>query len=617
MSAQIFLFLVLALSVSCSEKPEYTVTSPDGNIVASIKFDRDKGSVSYSVASGGKEIILPGSVGINSDIGDFRSGLKFKKAETLVVDESYSLPQGKFSEYRNHANELKMTLGREGHRMIVCFRVYDEGVAFRYEIPGEGEITIIEESSIVNLAGNNFTYWGQNHPNKYGYESALGPVEGEMISIPVLAELKDLSHFVLISQAGTNGSYIQPHFNRNGSEFSYAFPLDQEKIGPVRTKLPFVSPWRMIIISQGDPGRIVESALPENLNPRTENEFLNEDGTFREWLKPGNVMWDYIAKDGDKPRMWIDAASEMDWDYYMADAGFANRWGGSDSVKNIIEYAGRKGVSIIGWAHTREFNTREKAAETMARYASWGLKGAKIDFFDHNTLSENPREWRDYEDTQKSLQMRDWIFELALENKFLIELHGNTMPTGERRQYPNLMTLEGVDGMERRAKPAANDLTIPFTRNVMGPVSYTVIHFERSPGTHAYQLAMPVIYEAGLKIYAEHGRKLLEWPGRELIQDIPAAWDATKYVEGYPASHIVIARRKGSDWYIGGMTDSARTVIIQLNFLEHGKSYRALLFSDSTHTTMKRKLFTVDSNSKLSAALLERGGFACRISPEL
>ena len=91
----------------------------------------------------------------------------------------------------------------------------------------------------------------------------------------------------------------------------------------------------------------------------------------------------------------------------------------------------------------------------------------------------------------------------------------------------------------------------------MGPVSYTVIHFERSPGTHAYQLAMPVIYEAGLKIYAEHGRKLLEWPGRELIKDIPAAWDESRFIEGLPASHIVIARRKGSDWYVAGMTESA------------------------------------------------------------
>jgi alpha-glucosidase len=327
-------------------------------------------------------------------------------------------------------------------------------------------------------------------------------------------------------------------------------------------------------------------------------------------------MWDYIAKDGDKPRIWIDAASEMGWDYYMADAGFAEKWGGSDSVIKIIDYASGKGISILGWAHTREFDTREKAAGTMKRYASWGLSGAKIDFFDHNTLSDNPREWRDYEDTQQSLQMRDWIFDLAIENEFLLELHGNTMPSGERRQFPNLMTLEGVDGMERRAKPAANDLTIPYTRNVMGPVSYTVIHFERCPGTHAYQLAMPVVYEAGLKIYAEHGRKLLEWPGREFIQDIPAAWDETKYIEGLPASHIVIARRKGADWYVAGMTDAARKVEIPLKFLESGRYYSALIFSDDTHDTMSRKTDRVSNDSSITFELLERGGFACRLSPE-
>jgi alpha-glucosidase len=178
------------------------------------------------------------------------------------------------------------------------------------------------------------------------------------------------------------------------------------------------------------------------------------------------------------------------------------------------------------------------------------------------------------------------------------------------------MTLEGVDGMERRTKPAANDLTIPYTRNVMGPVSYTVIHFERSPGTHAYQLAMPVIYEAGLKIYAEHGRKLLEWPGRELIHDIPAAWDETKYLEGLPASYIVIARRKGTTWYIGGMTDSARIIDLPLSFLDRGKRYSAHIFSDDTHLTMKRDTALVDNNSKITLSLLDRGGFACRITKE-
>ena len=617
MKLNYFLFILLLIIVSagsCTLKSEFVISSPDGSLKAVVKFDRNQGTLTYSVVSRDKEIILPSRLGINTDAGDFSSGVKLKKSAQGIVDETYSLPQGKVSEYHNHANELIISVSKDKKMLNIRFRVYDDGLAFRYEMPGEDEITIHDETSSVHLAGENFTFWGQSHPNRYGYEGALGPVESELISIPVLAELKDRGHFVLISQAATYGNYIQPHFKRTGSDFEFCFPLDQEKIGPVKSSLPFVSPWRMIIVSPDNPGKIVESYLMENLNPPTNPAFLNEEGIIKEWVKPGNVMWDYIAKDADKPRMWIDATSEMGWDYYMADAGFANRWGGSDSVPNIVKYAATKSVCVIGWAHTREFDTREKATETMAQYASWGLKGAKIDFFDHNTLSENPREWRDYEDTQQSLQMRDWIFELSIDNEFLLELHGNTMPTGERRQFPNLMTLEGVDGMERRTKPAANDLTIPYTRNVMGPVSYTVIHFERSPGTHAYQLAMPVVYEAGMKIYAEHGRTLLEWPGRELIKDIPAAWDETRFIEGLPASHIVIARRKGSDWYVAGMTDSARNLVIPLNFLDPGNNYNALIFSDDTHQTMKKEIIEVNAGSSLTPDLLDRGGFACRIT---
>lgn len=567
------------------------------------------------VLSHGTEIISASPIGINTDLGDFRSGMSLKKHAAKTIDETYTLPQGKVSTYRNNAHELTLKCSKEGHEINILFSVFNDGVAFSFKIPGEGNIEIYEENSAILLAGENFTYWGQNHPNKYGYESALGPIDGDLMSNPVLAQLKDSEHFVLMGQAATYGNYIQAHFTRSGSTFTYSFPLDQEKLGPVRTTLPFQSPWRMVIISPDNPGKIVESYLMENLNPPTNPAFLNEDGTIKKWVQPGNVMWDYIAKDGDKPRMWIDAAAEMGWKYYMADAGFAGRWGGNDSVQKIIDYANMKNVNVIGWAHTREFDTREKAIETMGRYAQWGLKGAKIDFFDHNTLDENPRSWRDYEDTQQSLRMRDWIFELGMDNTFLLELHGNTVPTGERRQFPNLMTLEGVDGMERRAKPASNDLTIPYVRNVMGPVSYTVIHFERSPGSHAYQLAMPIVYEAGLKIYAEHGQKLLEWPGREIIQDIPAAWDQTKYIEGLPASHIVIARRKGQVWYIGGMTDEARTVNISLDFLDEGKDYHALIFSDETHTSMKREIKSVKNDTNLSIALLERGGFGLRLNP--
>lgn len=580
-----------------------------------MSYDEGLGTLTYRVESNSREIILASPVGIHTDRGDFRSGMALAGHDSRVIEETYTLPQGKVSSYHDNAHEETLRFNKDGQEIDMVFRVYNDGVAFRFVIPGEGNIEIYEESSAIQLAGENFTYWGQPHPNRYGYEGALGPLTADTMSVPVLAHLEDLDHYVLMAQAATYGQYIQPHFTRSGSAFRFCFPQDQKKLGPVRTSLPFHSPWRMIIISPDNAGKIVESTLVENLNPPTDPALLKEDGTVKDWVRPGLVMWDYIAGDRDRPRMWINAAADMGWKYYMADARFASLWGGEDSVRAVLDYAKTKNVSVIGWAHTREFDSPEKAAATMRRYADWGLKGAKIDFFDHNTLSDHPRGWHDYEDTQQSLQMRDWIFQLGVKNKLLLEFHGCTMPTGERRRYPNLMTLEGVDGMERRAKPAANDLTIPYVRNVMGPVSYTIIHFERSPGTHAYQMAMSIIYEAGLKIFAEHGRKLLEWPGREMIQDIPSGWDETRFIEGKPASHIILARRKGQDWYIGGMTDSSRRVTIPLKMLTQGDVYHALMFTDKDHDSMYREMRSVTNTTELVISMLERGGFAIRLRP--
>lgn len=607
--ASLFICSILA----CSTKSDFVIYSPDNQIITLIKFNKKEGTIHYSVKSRNHEIIALSSMGISTDKEDFTSGMKFKAYAKKKIDETYQLPQGKVSTYVNHANEQTLKLDKNGQELEIIFRVYNDGIAYRYHLSGEREVDFKGEISSINLSGDNFTYFGQNHPNRFGYESVLGKIEGERMSNPVLAHLQDKNHFILMGQAATYGNYVQSHFLRSGSKFTYSFPLDQEKIGPVRSSLPFKSPWRIAIISPENPSKIVESYLVENLNPPTNSVFLNQNGRIKDWVRPGRVMWDFIARDGDKPRMWIDATKKMGWEYYMADAGFANRWGGSDSVPAVIKYADKQGVGVIGWAHTREFDTPEKADSTMRIYSEWGLKGAKIDFFNNNTLSENPKEWRDYEDTQQSLKMRDWIFDLGIKYSFLLELHGNTIPTGERRQFPNLMTLEGVDGMERRTKPASNDLTIPFVRNVMGPVSYTVVHFERSPGTHAYQLAMPIVYEAGLMIYAEHGEKLLEWAGREMIKDLPSTWDEIKFIDGFPGSHIILARRKGNDWYIGGMTDASRTVDIQLNFLEEGNDYNALIFNDDSQTSMKREYKSVTNNSILSFNLLERGGFAIRL----
>jgi len=222
-----FLLLVCFLG-ACSSKSDFSISSPDGQITAKMTFDKKTVVLNYTVQSREHEIITASQVGLSTSIGDFTGGMKLKKYAQKTIDETYTLPQGKVSTYRNNANELTVVLKKEGKEVDVIFRVYNDGIAFRYEIPGVGEIEISGENSAIQLAGENFTYWGQNHPNRYGYESALGPIDGEQMSNPVLAHIQDHNHYVLMGQAATNGTYIQPHFQRTGSKFQYSFPLDQE-----------------------------------------------------------------------------------------------------------------------------------------------------------------------------------------------------------------------------------------------------------------------------------------------------------------------------------------------------------------------------------------------------
>lgn len=612
----IFTAAMICISGIVTQAADLTIDSPDANIKAVLTFNEKEGTLSYRVQSSGQEIIAASPIGIHTDRGDFRTGMRLAGTRQRLIDETYRLPQGKVSIYRNLANEVTLNVTKENRSADIVFRVYNDGIAFCFALGGRGEIAIYEESSSIKLSGENFEYWGQDHPNSYAYESALGPIDGQRMSIPVLAHLQDRDHYVLMGQAATYGHYIQPHFLRSGATFAFSFPLDQAELGPVRANLPFQSPWRMVVISPDTPARIVESYLAENLNPPTDPGFLNPDGMIQDWVRPGRVVWDFIAGDKDKPGMWTDAAASMGWEYYLADAGFSRQWGGEDAVRKATAYAASKNVGIIGWAHTRDFDTRQKTVETLQRYADMGLKGAKIDFFDHNTLSDPPnRVTNDYEDTQRSLQMRDWILQQSIDHKFLLEFHGCTIPAGERRRYPNLMTFEAVNGMEKRTPTVANDLTIPYIRNVVGPVSYTVIRFSKSPGSHAYQLAMPIVYEAGLMIYAEHGQKLLDWPGSEMLRKIPAAWDEIRFIDGSPTDFVIVARRKGQDWFIGGMTAKPRTATVSLTFLDAKNNYSALIFSDLTHTDMLRRTQTVSCADSLKISLQENGGFAVHLAP--
>lgn len=584
---------------------ESTVSSPDGHITATVAFDETGGAISYSVKSGTITVIEESPLGITTDLGDFTQEMSLSGTATQVVHETYTLPVGKRSTYVNHANELVLNLKKSEQEVRFRFRAYNDGVAFSYAVDGSGPIAISGETSAFKLSAvGPVKYWGQNHPNNYGYETMLGQVNGDRMSIPVLAELEEHNHFIFMAQAASYGTYIVPNFKRDGRQFNVSFPMDQKE--PVRTELPFQSPWRVAIISPENPGKIVESTMLENLNPPTEPDLMNAD-----WIKAGRVSWDYLAGDRDNPQVWVDFDVQMGWEYHLVDAGFEKRF----DVQEATRYAREKHVEIIGWGYTPRLNTREKAEAALGRYANMGLRGAKLDFFDHHPFVDN-RRTNDFEDTQASLQMRDYFMEIAAEKHLLLEFHGCTLPTGERRRYPHFMTAEGVAGMEKRNPRIENDLTIPYVRNIMGPVSFTVIKFDRSVGSQAYQMGQCVVYEAGLQIYAERHDKLLTFKGVGFLQKVPSAWDETRFIEGYPETHAVFARRKAQDWYIGGITNQPRVVRSQLDFLTEGKSYEAQIYKDgNTKTDLVIEQKTVTRDGRLEISMLQKGGFAVYLKP--
>ena len=597
--------VALLSTVASVADAQYTVRSPDGRITLAVRHTSD--DLTFTVTSGRSVLVDRGALGMVTSRGDFRSGLRFVRQSRSVVNDTYRLPVGKRSTYVDHANELELAFRKGEHDVHLVLRAYDDGVAFRYVLPGSGDVEIASEHTTFPLAGDNVTYWGQAHPNNYGYETALGPVVAERISMPVLAELSERGHFVLIAQAASYGTYVIPNFARSGNTLAVRFPMDQKE--PVRTTLPFASPWRFMIVSPANAGRIVESVMVENLNPPT-------DPALRDaaWIRPGRASWDYIAGDGRKLGTWIDFAAEMGWEWHVTDAGWQNR------VPHMLEttaYAKARNVSIMAWGKVanRDFLYRRDRAEAwMAGLARLGIRGAKIDFFDQRDSTATATD--DLEDTQARLQLRDFLTETAAKHRLMVEYHGSAIPSGERRRWPNLASAESVYGLERRTQNLQHDLTIPYVRNVMGPVSYTPFHLTRSIGSVAYQLGQTVIYEAAIQIFAERHDRILGFSGVSFLKAVPATWDDTRFVDGAPTSHTIVARRKGDAWFVGGITRDARTASLSLDFLPAGADFEAEIFRDgATKTDLVMEKRRVTRGDVLSVPMLAAGGFAAWVHP--
>lgn len=585
-----------------------TVSSPDGKIRVELVLRND--SLFYKTYRNNLLVVDLSNVGIQYTAGSFLKNLTFDKQSTKEINESYTLPSGKTSTYLNHCNELTLTFKNLSSVMEMVFRVYNDGFAFRYGSPllTNLDVAIQQENSFININGFQNS-WVQKYHAHYSwyYEKRDWSSNFSQKELNTPALVKSGDTYLLISEAANYGNYATSKLIAAASEGSYYF----QPVGSIITRLPFVTPWRVVIM--GDMKDVVESVMIENLNPATEIADLS-------WIKPGRVSWDWGGEDAqntvglDTAKQYIDMAAYMGWEYFNLDDGWdSNR--ADYTLQEIVNYAAGKSVGLIVWTHHNRFqNNRQDIYNKLKVWKDMGVKGIKVDF------------WED--DAQAMMQKYDKLIEVAAELKLIVNLHGCTKPSGIRRRWPNLLTSEAVLGGEyyigndSHMVHARHNISLAMTRNVIGPMDYTPCDFGKKDGrilqvtSWSHQLALSIAYESGLQYLIDQPRNYRYHIAESFLRHLPVVWNETKCIEAEPDRFVTMARRNGSEWYVASLSDENRDLNLNLSFLQPDIQYNAYIYKDGDcmseiHFEYKTGLTNQDV---LTVPVKKSGGVTVRFS---
>ena len=518
------------------------------------------------------------------------------------VTDDYQMLTGKRLHCHNEANEY-----RSGD---ILLRVYNNGIALRntevtYRIPEgmhrwmqqwcdsyEGFFpldTTYKIAPIPSYSGISKSKEGWN--NHWGYPALLEPTDGI---------------FVLLSEANIEqGQSASSLFNEG--EWYRVTPAET-----IKGKTCDHTPWQLAII--GSLSDVVESTLVTDVS----NPCKIKDTS---WIKPGVVSWIYWAynhgsNDYNIIQKYVDMARDLQLPYVLIDAEWDEMKDGK-TIEDAVNYAKAQGVkpliwynSSVGWvdgAPTPKF--RLNKADDREREFAWlekiGVAGVKIDFFSG--------------DTQRNMDYCIDLLESAARHHLLVNFHGATIPRGWQRTYPNLMTTEGVYGAEWynnvatfTDKAACHNATLPFTRNVIGPMDYTPCTFSDSQHPHittkAHELALTILFESALQHLADRPESYMVQPQevKDFFTNLPTVWDETHLLSGYPGESVVMARRNGKTWYIAGINGTNQEKELTIDKKAIGKFSKATLFEDTSKGD-----WNIHQIKKLPTSIIcqPRGGF--------
>ncbi|KAB2870418.1 MAG: glycoside hydrolase family 97 protein, partial [Bacteroidales bacterium] len=636
----IFLGLMMGL-LSCSNK-EFTVFSPSSKVKLNFALAGEN-QPSYSVYFNDKPIIKPSTLGFDfEDMESLGKGMRIDSIQTCEFNEKWEMPWGEQRYVTNHYNELKVFLcegKNQKRRLSIVFRVFDDGVGFRYEFPEQEnmkDVVITDENTQFNLTGNHMCWW---QPGDWDiYEHLYKTTRFNKIDAVNSKSKNELAQTYIpenavntpVTMKTDDGIYLSFH---EAAVENYAgitlkvdtanFAMQSELVGndsgiKVVTKTPFNSPWRTIQIGE-KAGDLIESKLILNLNEP------NKLGDVS-WFKPtkyvgiwwemhlGKASWDMASgKHGAttaNAKRYIDFAAKngigailvegwnTGWEHWI---GFEDREGVFDFVtpykdynlKEVVEYGRKKGVDLIMHHETSSaVTTYDQQLDTaFALMSSLGLHTVKTGYVG-KIIPKG-----EYHHGQWMVNHYRRVLETAAKYQIAVNVHEPFMATGERRTYPNFISQEGFRGQEFNAwstdggNPAEHLTIIPYTCLLAGPMDYTpgIFNIKLKPykpnnqvnNTLAQQLALYVVIYSPIQMAADLPENYEGHSAFQFIRDVAVDWEQTKVLNGEVGDYITVARQeRGTDrWFIGSVTDeNARDLTVKLDFLEKGKKYQATMY---------------------------------------
>ena len=636
------IFLICSCSPGANE---YRLPGPDGNIVLYFRISPDS-TAHYRVEHRAVEVLRESGLGIVREDADFGAGLVLDSvSDPVEVRESYRLITGKKREVSHASVQRTMHLhNREGKRMDIVFRAFNDGAAFRYVFPGVSQEQLLIEREYsgfhfppdtratiqpMAVAG---TGWCQTQPSYeefYEQDVLLDSLPESEAGWVMPALFRTGDSWVLVSETGLVRNYCGSRLlhETGTSRMTIGLPGEREAFPgqpakPVHT-LPWETPWRIMAI--GGLNDIVESTLGTDLA----NPAAYEDVS---WIRPGRASWSWVLLKDDSitfpvQKKFIDYAAEMGWEYCLVDVDWDTRIG-YPGIGELARYATRRGVGLLLWYNSsgdwnstvyhpksRLLTHGDRMAE-FTRLKETGISGIKVDFFGGDGSSMIGY----YQD----------IFEDAAKAGLLVNCHGATIPRGWQRTYPNLVTMESVRGFEYVTFEQSNAdrqpvhcCILPFTRNVFDPMDFTPVCFSGVPGlrrvtTAGFELALSVIFWSGVQHFAEvpEGMEQVPLYVKEFMKSVPVTWDDVRFMDGDPGKLVVLARRSGPVWYVAGINgeDREKTVNLQMDLPDGGN--RGELITDGEELNyFRNETVELLPGNPLKVTLKPHGGFVIRLSP--